>query len=72
MRGRTRKETIELAEAWGLHVSEYCPGDGVCRYRFFTEPSDYFGPKNGIYTALGLKEAKTFINGWSECRRRKR
>lgn len=66
---------IKVRRAWmledaanaGLFVRTYSPGDGVTRYRFFTDPhNDYFGPANGIYTALGIKEAETFVRGYSE------
>lgn len=50
------------------------PGfDGVgnlcksCDGKSLLPPSnDYFGPANGIYTALGLKEAETFVRGYNE------
>ncbi len=59
----TRKQELaESAERIGLYVRTYSPGDGVTRYRFFTNPeNDYFGPENGICTVLGLKAAKLFI-----------
>ena len=44
-------------------MATYSPGDGVTRYRFFEKPSDYFGPENGTYTALGLKEATIYARG---------
>ena len=53
----------------GLYLDTYSPGDGVTRYRFFTEPdNDYFGPGHGIFTALGRKEAQTFLTGWAMSR----
>ncbi len=65
----TRNEMEERAEAMGVHVRTWSPGDGVTRYRFFTDPNnDYFGPDSGLYTALGLKEAITFIRGWGEAK----
>ena len=60
---------VELQEAlqWlGFHVGTWSPGDGMTRYRFFTTPSDYFGPADGIYTALGFKEAETFARGLAQ------
>lgn len=43
----------------GLYVRTYSPGDGVTRYRFFTSPNNsYFGPDNGIHTALGITAAE--------------
>lgn len=57
-------ELQEAALKRGLHVSTYSPGDGVTRYRFFDKPGNsYFGPDNGIYTALGLKEAWAYVYG---------
>lgn len=50
-------------KAVGLHFNTYSPGDGITRYRFFTEETDYFGG-SGIYTALGYKEAVTFAAGY--------
>lgn len=56
-----------------FYVRTWSPGDGVTRYRFFTlrpgqgtsaDPtSDYFGPENGDYTALGRKEALAYASG---------
>jgi hypothetical protein len=55
----------------GLLVRTYSPGDGVTRYRFFRREDctdgigqSYFGPASGIYTALGLKEARAYLGGW--------
>ena len=59
------KELSERAEAHGLYIRTWSPGDGVTRYRFFTSPDNsYFGPESGIYTALGLKEAMAFVEGY--------
>lgn len=69
MKKLTRLAELEIhAEAAGLIVRTWSPGDGVTRYRFFEdrpgrERQDYFGPENGIYTALGLAEAWTFVRG---------
>ncbi len=61
----TRLEMSERAQDVGLHVRTWSPGDGVTRYRFFTDGNNgYFGPDNGIYTALGLAEACTFVRGF--------
>jgi hypothetical protein len=47
----------------GFGMDDYSPGDGVTRYRFFDrEPFGYFAGR-GIYTALGIKEAETFVAG---------
>lgn len=69
----TRLQELELeARRAGLLVRTYSPGDGVTRYRFFRIADcaegvavDYFGPYNGAYTALGLKEAHSFVAGAS-------
>lgn len=53
----------EVAKSVGLHIDTWAPGDGVTRYRFFTKPSDYFAG-DGLYTALGLKEAWCFLRGY--------
>ena len=63
-----RKELLrkKAAEA-GLYVATYSPGDGVTRYRFIKSrggrPVSYFA-QNGIYTALGISEAETFLAGY--------
>ena len=64
----TRAEDLARdAAIKGYQVCAYSPGDGVTRYRFFVKAEvptgqDYFGPKNGCYTALGLKEARMFVD----------
>ena len=64
-----RSELTRLAALAGMYVRTYSPGDGVTRYRFFarasdgSEPNDYFGPANGLHTALGFKEAMTYAQG---------
>ena len=47
----------------GLYVDSYSPGDGVTRYRFFGKPMDYFAG-GGLFTALGKKEAETWLEGY--------
>lgn len=61
----TRLERLQRAcLKVGLYVDTYAPGDGVCRYRFFDKPGNgYFGPANGIFTALGYREACVFARG---------
>ena len=66
---RTREEL----SAWiakrnmPLYISEWSPGDGVTRYRFFfRQPTNYFAG-NGMYTALGRKEAWIFMYGYTAC-----
>jgi hypothetical protein len=50
----------------GLRIARYSPGDGMTRYRFFPidDPSDYFGPSNGVHTALGMAAAEAWIEGY--------
>ena len=68
----TEKEIRTLAIGVGVHVDTYAPGDGVKRYRFFDKESDYFGPENGIYTALGRREALVWLHGFAKGQRIKR
>lgn len=71
----TKKELWDTCHHIGLHVDYYSPGDGVTRYRFWNrgilarsaEELDYFSC-NGIYTALGLAEACTFVAGYQHGR----
>ena len=63
-----RKEALESkASQVGLHVDTYSPGDNLTRYRFFhiqdDHRPDYFAG-DGIYTALGIKEAEVFLSGY--------
>lgn len=75
MAKKTRMEELEEeARRVGLYVTSYSPGDGVTRYRFTREPADYFAASgaNKLYTALGLKEARTFIEGFGSGRSRRK
>ena len=65
-----RKEQLSTnAARVKLYVRTYSPGDGLTRYRFFKKKGNsYFGPDNGIYTALGIKEAETFLDGYRQRR----
>lgn len=53
----------ELARTVGLHVSTWAPGDGVTRYRFHREASDYNAGKE-IKTVLGRKDAVLYLEGY--------
>lgn len=66
MKRQTRIQELQSdAAKVGLWVCTYSPGDGVTRYRFFDKPGNsYFGPGSGVYTALGYREACTFLAGW--------
>ena len=52
-----------------LAVATYAPGEGIRQYRFFRRPlfgsihADYH-QGDGIYTALGRKEAITWLDGY--------
>jgi hypothetical protein len=61
---RIARLRLDLPE--GYIVCTWSPGDGVTRYRFFKNApagQTYFGPDNGIFTALGMKEAEAFARG---------
>lgn len=51
-----------------LYVATHSPGDGLTRYRFFDHLINGHQPQYdeglGIYTALGAREAHTFIDGY--------
>lgn len=56
------------ARAAGLSVATWAPGDGVIRYRFFLAKrgevhADYH-QGDGIYTALGRKDALNFVRAF--------
>lgn len=60
-----RHDIATAAANVGLHVSTWSPGDGITRYRFFTgEGNNYFGPGDGIHTALGRKDALLWLSGY--------
>jgi len=48
----------------GLYFDDWSPGDGVTRYRFFTKPDQDYFAGDGLYTALGWKEACIFADGF--------
>ncbi len=65
-RKETRIDRLRATLPQGYSIETYSPGDGVTRYRFFKDASphqDYFGPDNGVYTALGYAQAETFAEG---------
>lgn len=59
----------QLAAKGEMFVRSYSPGNGARIYRFFYMGVDarqgYSGPENGIYTAMGIKEATIFATGAS-------
>lgn len=67
-RGPSRFDTLRNLLPKNISVCTWAPGDGVTRYRFFRNApknQTYFGPDNGIYTALGIREAENFAAGLS-------
>ena len=58
-----RAALIKRAEEAGLTVNTWAPGDGIVRYRFHREEKGYF-EDDGIYTALGSKEAGVWLLGY--------
>lgn len=72
---RGRDSSVEAAaRAAGLYVGVWSPGDGVTRYRFFTKTtrgSQYadYHEGDGVYTALGRKDALAFIAAYGKGRR---
>ena len=72
MAKQTRIEQLRnTAAGMGLYVATHSPGDGVTRYRFMKsrggKPISYFRT-DGIYTALGMKEAKMFLMAYNKRR----
>ena len=62
------QELDDDARAVGLYVATYSPGGGQTRYRFFNTPGNtYFGPDNGIFTALGFHDADIWLTGYTAC-----
>jgi hypothetical protein len=55
------------ADKVGLSIDTWSPGDGLTRYRFFPQQDcpDYFGSSGRLYTALGIKEAETWLSGYT-------
>lgn len=61
-----RQELERLARQCGLYVSTWSPGDGQTRYRFTTEPVDYFAAvsRNTLTTVRGFKKALDFVQAY--------
>ena len=66
-----RREHLSLkTRQAGLDLATWAPGDGATRYRFYDPAQEstggYFSVDRPLYTALGMKEAFTWIAGyWS-------
>jgi len=60
-----RTRLMRMASESGLYVATWSPGDGATRYRFFKnkKPVSFFR-QSGLYTALGLSEAETWLSGY--------
>jgi len=65
---RKTRNGLELeAKRFGLHIETYSHGDGFTRYRFFNSSQNY-GSGSEMYTALGTKEAWTYLTGFIQGR----
>jgi hypothetical protein len=53
--GMTRYRFFRVSD-WAMEAAKELPAG-------HHHSLDYFGPITGIYTALGMKEAHTFVNG---------
>lgn len=65
-RSPTKVQQLEEMLPKGYTFATWSPGDGQTRYRFFhNAPANqtYSGPRNGIFTALGFKEALAYAAG---------
>ena len=60
----TLYDTITAADCYNGHSpSSKIPACQCKQFRATPSKSTYFGPESGIYTALGFKEAMTFLAG---------
>lgn len=60
------KEVRELAQAAGVYVDTWSPGDGMTRYRFASAPGNYFAwssVTDTLTTCLGARAALQFLHG---------
>lgn len=60
------KRISELAKLAGVNVHEYCPGDGVRRFRICPVEDcrgEYFACFKG-HTVLGKRQAEMFLAGF--------
>lgn len=65
---KSRFEYLRIrAKQVGIYLSYWAPGDGVKRIRFNTRDVDY-DYCDGLYTALGIKEAETWLAGYIACK----
>ena len=63
----------QYAKSLGLYVGTWAPGDGARRYRFFeegcrTQNGEWvadFNQGDGIFTALGRKQAVIWLRGFA-------
>lgn len=67
---QNRYYTLRLSAAkLGLDVATWNPGDGITRYRFQVKDTTSLLPPSyhkddGIYTALGIKQAEVWLEGY--------
>lgn len=63
---RTRLDLLrDEAEKVGLTIACWNPQDKVgIRYRFFNDGKESYNQGDGIYTALGFKQADIFVTGY--------
>lgn len=61
------RDVYDRAEELGVHMATYSPGDGVTRYRFFTEDSHFFPNTDRIVlaTVLGAGQARVWLSGYA-------
>ena len=61
----TSKEVQEAAEAAGVYVGTWSPGDGITRYRFASVPGSYssWSLCDMLATCLGASDALQFLHG---------
>ena len=62
LRTNRKAALIMSALEMGLTLTTYTPGR-ITRYRFSRDNADYFACK-GIYTALGISDAESFLEGY--------
>lgn len=60
-----RTDLTKHAAAVGLYVADYNPGGTKIRYKFDRKEDNYFAMR-GIYTAIGIAEAETFLAGYAQ------
>lgn len=64
----TVRSVREAAAEVELRFTTWAPGDGEIRYRFHRPgaPADYDADPHPLYTALGAREALTWLRGYAK------